>query len=284
MPNYLFEHFEEVEKSIRRLAPPVIYKYRSDWNNVYHKKLITEQSAWFASPQELNDPYDIRTPIQFDIKEIENPIFFEKLKEAFKALSPNIAFTERDLRVICENKMEEIRDDPKSYFEKNYKDIREGNTFNTVGLFSCTSDGFNETMWAHYGNNHSGFAVGFNPVELARTFMCSLGRVKYSDEIPIHSFINIMPDADFDSFYLKSKKWVYEKEFRFITLAVEEEISRIKTYSINSVIEFLLGAKFPESQINEFVTKVGEIFPKDIPIYQVKPKISGFGLQKIKIN
>jgi hypothetical protein len=79
MPNYLFERFEEVEESIKRSAPKIVYKYRGDWNNPYHRKLITEQLMWFAPPKELNDPYDIRTPVRFDITEIEHPLFFQKL-------------------------------------------------------------------------------------------------------------------------------------------------------------------------------------------------------------
>lgn len=65
MTNYIFEDFKEVEESIKKLAPPVIYKYRGDWNNPNHKELITKQTLWFAAPRDLNDPYDIRTPITF---------------------------------------------------------------------------------------------------------------------------------------------------------------------------------------------------------------------------
>jgi len=114
MTNHIFDKFEEVEESIREQAPPFVYKYRADWKNKYHRELITLQSAWFAPPSELNDPHDIKTPLRYDLTEIEHPIFFEKLKRILQNANPSIAFTERDLNVICTNKLNEIRVNPQA--------------------------------------------------------------------------------------------------------------------------------------------------------------------------
>jgi hypothetical protein len=81
MPNYTFENFEEVENNVIKEAPKIVYKYRADWNNQYHRELITEKKLWFAPPRELNDPFDIRIQLKFSADEINNPIFFEKLKK-----------------------------------------------------------------------------------------------------------------------------------------------------------------------------------------------------------
>src|SRR5688572_13231124 len=112
--NYVFDSFEEVEETIRKIAPQVVYKYRGDWNNPYHRELVTKQSLWFAAPRELNDPYDIRTPIRFDVTEIEHSDFFARLKSSLQARNPSIAYTDRDLNILCEKKLDEIRQDPKS--------------------------------------------------------------------------------------------------------------------------------------------------------------------------
>lgn len=280
MTNYIFDDFEEVEESIKKLAPKTIYKYREDWNNVYHKELITKQSLWFTAPRNLNDPYDIRTPVRFDFSEINHPIFFQKLQAIHKADNPNVAFTDSDIRVICENKLDQIKQDPKSYFEKNYHDIRNGEIYDRVGLFSCTTDALNETMWAHYGNNNAGFVVGFNTVELARNLQYSIGPVNYSDEVPLYSFIHPKMDADFGTFFLKSKKWHYEQEFRFFTINDDSTFHRAKKYSIDCVTEFLLGISFPVDKKAEFICEVRKLFSKEIPVYQVKTKVSGFGLEK----
>ena len=283
MPNYIFERFEEVEESIKKLAPKIIYKYRGDWTNPYHRQLITNQTLWFAAPRDLNDPYDIRTPFEFDVSEIENPIFFEKLKAHFISDNLGKGYSERDINVICENKMDEIRQNPKAYFENKYKQIREGNIYDRVGLFSCTKNELDETMWAHYGNNYNGFVVGFHTVELARNILCSIGPVTYSDVIPKYSFINSKEEDDFDLYFLKSTKWQYEQEFRFFTIGDDENVERAKKYPVECVAEVIIGTKFPNDQQKEFIDTVRKIFGDKFPIYQVQPKISGYGLAKNKL-
>jgi hypothetical protein len=49
---------------------------------------------------------------------------------------------------------------------------------------------------------------------------------------------------------------------------------------VSSVTEFLLGSNFPVDQKDDFINEVRKIFPKEILIYQAKPKVSGFGLEK----
>jgi hypothetical protein len=139
-------------------------------------------------------------------------------------------------------------------------------------------------MWAHYGGNHKDFVVGFHTVELARTLLCSIGPVKYSDDIPFYSFLTPDSDADFETYFLKSKKWEYEKEFRFFSISDDINFDRIKKYSVKSVAEFLLGASFPEQDKDEFIKEVNKIFSKQVPIYQTKPKVSGFGFEKHLIS
>lgn len=283
MPDIIFQNFEEVEESVRKNAPAILYKYREDWENKYHKELITAQSIWMASPKELNDPYDIRIPFKFDFSEIEHPEFFRKMKEYYKINNPYLNHNERDLNVICENKLEEIRKDPRYYFEKNYKDLRESNTYDQVGVFSCTSDELNEKMWAHYGNNNTGFVVGFNTVELCRELLCGFSPVKYNDQVLSFSFINKSYE-DTGYLYLKSKKWEYEKEFRFITLGIEKESERIRIYSLNSISEFIIGSNFPNKYLREFISEIRNKYSKDIPIFKVQVKVSEFGLEKYRIN
>lgn len=283
MSNYIFERFEEVEESIKKVAPQIIYKYRADWANPYHQQLLTDQTLWFAPPRDLNDPYDIRTPLEFDVTEIDNPIFLDKLKAHFISDNLGKTYSKRDLNVICENKMDEIRQNPKAYFEKNYKQIREGNIYDRVGLFSCTKNELDETMWAHYGNNYCGFVVGFHTVELARNILCSIGPVTYSDVIPKYSFINSKEDVDFDLYFLKSTKWQHEQEFRFLTIGDDENVERVKKYPIECIAEVLIGTKFPNDQLREFIDTVRKIFGDKIPIYQVESKTSGYGLTKNRI-
>ena len=282
MAHYLFESPHDVEESIQKEAPSFVFKYRDDWSNIFHKELITRQSAWFSSPSELNDPHDIRTPLQFDYSEVEHPIFFEKLKLIIQSENPNL--TDKDISDICKNHLNEIKKNPKAYFEKNHIDLNKDEIFNRIGVFSCTTDPLNVDMWDRYGNKYKGFVVGFKTFELVKSFYnISAGLVKYSDEVPKFSFINPSMDGDLDNYYLKSTKWSYEKEFRFSTIDDDINFNREKKFSIESVSEFLIGNNFPKDQMEDFIHQIQSIYPKGIPIYQVIPKISEFGLEKIRI-
>ena len=281
MRNHIFEDFKEIEENVRKFAPEVIYKYRSDWTNLFHRQIITEQMVWFAAPRDLNDPYDIRIPFQFDSSDIENPNFLEKVKALYKEHNSGIAYTERDLNVICENKMEEIRKDPQSYFENNLKEMREDKIFDRVGIFSCTKDPLNKKMWAHYGNDYKGFVIGFNTVELARSIQqCGFGPVIYKDCSLQFSLIHPPPDDDY-TFYLKSKEWEYEQEFRFRIIGEDENVKRIKKISINCISELLIGYQFPKYQKEDIIKVAKNVFGNSFPIFLVQPKTTAYGLEKI---
>lgn len=121
----LYDKFEEVEQHLKRIAPSVVYKYRADWNFVKHREFITKQIMWFSAPRDLNDPYDIRTQLRFDFSQLDRPEFLHKIENYYKITHQGIAFSERDLRIICERILIQIKEDPRSYFEEKYRDIRD---------------------------------------------------------------------------------------------------------------------------------------------------------------
>lgn len=271
-----------IEESFKHY-PKTIYKIR-DWNDSFHKTIITEQVIWFASPKSLNDPFDIRVPMKIDLSEIEHQEFEVKLRESFILKNPNSKITEEELSILCKKRIIEIKKDPVSYFQKNYIDMREGNTYDPAGVFSCTANELNNRMWKEYGNKHKGFAVGFDTFELFKTIQFLYGLVEYNDEIPLHSFIRKKPDFDFRDFFLKSTKWSYEEEFRFFYVPFEKESDRAKKYTEECVTEVLLGAKFSESDKLGFINEVRKTFNSDIPIYQLKLLADNSTLEKLRIE
>lgn len=266
-----------------KYKPKTIYKIR-DWNNPSHKTIITEQVIWFASPKSLNDSFDIRIENRFNFLEIEHQDFEARLRESIILKNPNLNISEEQLSILCNNKLIEIKKDPKAYFEKNNEDMRLGTTYDPVGIFSCTTDELNIDMWKKYGNNHKGFSVGFNTFELFKTHQYLNNLVEYNDEIPLHSFIQKKPDFDFRDFFLKSTKWNYEKEFRFFYVPFEKESDRAKKYSRECVSEILLGAKFSESDKLEFINEVSKAFKSNIPIYELRLLEDSCILEKNRIE
>lgn len=272
--------FQQIEERFKT-NPKTIYKIR-DWNNPLHRKLITEQSIWFATPKSLNDPFDIRIPMKIDLSEVQHPDFKLMLKKSLILQYPNL--TEDQLDTLCERRLMMIKKDPRNYFKKNYIDMREGATYDQVGIFSCTTDELSMLMWEQYGNNHEGFSVGFETFELFKNLQFLNGLVTYTNEIPFHSFLIKEPNFDFNDFFLKSTKWKHENEYRFFYVPFEKESDRTRKYTTECVTEFLLGAKFHESNRPGFINEVRNIFKRNIPIYQLKLSEDDNVLKKHRID
>jgi hypothetical protein len=108
-----YDKFEEVEKDIIEKAPPIIYKYRT-WEDNWHKKIITDREIWFAHPHTLNDPYDVRPPLNYIVGNINWDIAKTKLMIAGRAFNPNLSINE--LEVEVEIRLQEMKSDPIGYF------------------------------------------------------------------------------------------------------------------------------------------------------------------------
>lgn len=278
----LYTKFAEIEKEVIEKAPPIVYKYR-DWSNPYHQSILTENTFWLSHPKDLNDPYDIRVPVRFDYSEIEHPLFFEKLKTHAPIRHPFIHPESREFKVICENQMDIIRSNPANHFEGNYLEIRESNLYDPVGVLSLTFDALNETMWAHYGSNSKGFCVGFDTVALAKGIECGFGFVTYQDEPPVHSFIKDIEENQKDQMFLKHSKWIYEKEFRFLTLRIQSDKDRAIKTDPSTVREIVLGQNTSDTHRDEIIKILKEKYEGSVKLFQVKANVGSYGLQKQEI-
>jgi hypothetical protein len=199
----------------------------------------------------------------------------------FKESHTGLLVTESEITRICENRLDIIREDPDKYFQDAYEQIRESDMFDRVGVFSCTPFELEPLMWKDYGGNHRGFSLGFDTVELARSFHCSIGRVRYDDEIAQWSFLKDVDIKDFDTYFLKSKKWKYEKEFRFYTIEDDSIDNRSKIFSKESVKEVLLGLAMPGNIRKSVITSVKDIYGDAAELYEVR--LTSLGLGKFKI-
>ncbi|SRR6266496_166823 len=279
----VFDDFSEIEDEIRNQEPSTMYKYR-DWTNDFHKAILKDNVIWFAHPKELNDPYDIRVPVRFDFSEVNHPLFFEKLKFHAETNFPHINPKSREFQVICENQIEIIKSDPKTFFENNYLEIRESDLYDCIGVFSLSKDSLDETMWAHYAINSTGFCIGFDTIELLQNFHMGFGPITYDDEPPLHSFIKSFRDNTKNEMYLKHTKWSHEKEFRVLTSAIKKNSDRSVKINKNSVKEIIVGSKMPTDYINEIITLLKSDYSSKVALFKADVNTSSYGLKKIAIN
>lgn len=279
----IYNDFAEIEEDVKKKVPPILYKYR-DWRNEKHQQILTENKIWLTHPKKLNDPYDIRVPVRFDYSEIDHPLFYEKLKLLAQERLIHLNPDSREFRIICENQFDIIKADPKKYFEKNYLDLRESDIYDIMGIFSLTKDPLDETMWAHYGADSTGFCVGFDTIGLARELNINFGIVNYDKEPPPFSFIKSFQENEKDTNFLKHTKWSNEQEFRFLTFAIKLFDDRLVAIKPNLIKEIIVGDKIPKDYLNEIINLLSSKYESKVNLYKIKATVGKYGLDKDQIN
>lgn len=273
----------ETIRQMREKVPAVLYKFR-DWGNLIHKRSISHQEIYFAHPRNLNDPNDIRVPVRYNIKEIDDPRFFEKIKQFVSKGYPQMLRDSPAFMAHCVDKMQQIRQDPTAYFEKSWQAIRESNIYDIYGVFCVSSDPLNAAMWAYYSANHTGFCVGYDPISIFNYIVCSFGAASYRDKPPEHSFINPISPQDMIHDFVKSEAWKHEKEYRFITLMIQNDLDRIVQLPKPFIKELILGKNMVEQDVQAIVNLLIAEFDSHVSLFQIVDNIQQFGFTKKQIN
>ncbi|RZJ83472.1 MAG: DUF2971 domain-containing protein [Chryseobacterium sp.] len=258
----LFTRFEDIESDLAANAPSLVYKYR-DWNDPYHKLLLTDYQAWFAHPFDLNDPEDLRPEIQFDLTELDDPAYLAKMTATAGMNS------KRENRIKAENRLAELRANP-GILDANAKEwhsTREN--YDQLGVFSTAKHELNDHVWKDYSADHSGFCVGLNTIELCRQVKSGFGQMKYCDAPIIHRFLTKTNDGA-DILYYKKKKWEIEDEFRFVTVGVGRYSTRVQTFKPETISELILGYNILPEHEQEIIEIVEQKYPKGLKIFKTK--------------
>lgn len=185
-------------------APASLYKYYRD-NNDLHLNNIKNNKMWYSSPCKFNDVFDC--DIFFDKEKIFDNLW--RLISAEKYVlygSPKERELRAEINEIIESKVKELA---------VLKD-RTG-----VSCFSELKDSL--LMWAHYADNHRGFCVEYNLLNINKKLMFTPVPVIYTDEIACFDFADFEILKKGGSIKLidkivsfKSPEWSYEKEWRII--------------------------------------------------------------------
>jgi hypothetical protein len=191
------------------LKPPArIYKYSSF--TAQNLENLKNQSIYFNSPRNFNDPYDcsvtpnILTPSDEDVESIRAKYLQE---------------TEASLPIHDQMKrasVERLRE----MFMKSARHVAglKVKEFSEKRGVSCFSEDCDDLlMWAHYGGNYQGFCLEFDTSHFIK-----LHKVKYSETMPQFDLVPILKnpgesedDGDLMSMFLsKSLSWAHEKEWR----------------------------------------------------------------------
>ncbi len=210
-----------------------------------------------SSPEQLNDPLECKTgkiPHEWEaktVRELENGQLMGVVMQLPSFEPPKCLFSlsERETKQWIKrfsklnhsrkvNVMRKLYSDhgiELSKPENIIKDMRK--RLSKIGIFSLSEDCSNELMWAHYGANHSGIALGFscfNGSKLSTQRHCL--PVIYSQEKPTfksgfkNEIIIMSPGSGQENIQrvsfedevfrstisTKTTAWSYEREWRYV--------------------------------------------------------------------
>jgi hypothetical protein len=167
---------------------------------------IVESLLHLQSPERFNDPFDMGADFQIGGNRADK-IFryrslFEKQNPRGK-LSEREAYIEKMLNTPPEQLLPGIR--------ASYRSARRD--FGLVCFAGGDDPARNVLMWSHYGAEHSGLCLQFDPARDVRVFHSAL-HVDYSDTYPVIDYIVNFQKAISASLLRKHTRWLYEQEHR----------------------------------------------------------------------
>ncbi|WP_299663125.1 DUF2971 domain-containing protein [uncultured Ruegeria sp.] len=273
------------------------------------EKIISTGQVWLSKAENLNDPLECKTGLipedwkERTIAEMQSAQYFGTISAFPKqvghvntilSLTPRETrrWIKKTLKMPHARKIKEMRalynrhglclSKPEDIFKQMALDLSE------AGIFSLSERPDNELMWAHYGDNHKGLALGFSREEdntlgdPNRTI-----RVSYRDEKPVFKtgFRNSVEISGnmkggyqsksrvaFDdevfraALSTKTTPWAYEQEWRYV-----EPVAGLHNHP-GRITEIIYGYRMPleaRERYGELLTMSGaqakefEVIPKE---------------------
>lgn len=187
-------------------ADQTLYKYRG--YTAYALEMLINRELYFASPEQLNDPYDCRINIRDSLRAAIDLAEKEQNKKI-------------QVRLTQFRKIDHV-------YEKMDRDLA------SVGVFSLSKTPTHVLLWSHYAANHTGFCVGFRLPDSLTTHenshqIIGASDVGYSTGNPFVEYFREIAAApaipEWGEFWVtllsvgmavKAESWKYEEEVRIL--------------------------------------------------------------------
>lgn len=208
-------------------------------------QIITEQSLYFSSPLDFNDPYECMPAIQ-------------KLNAQFNIDSLANKKSQRDYIEHMENKILGGR---------------------KIGIVCLSKTDRNTIMYAHYSQNHEGLCLGFevdiydSRSERADPFLAS--EVIYAKTYPVLSGNQDSKEQFKKMFLCKHEDWSYENEWRMVNFLIDNEKDRLYEFPKNMLKKVVLGVK-TKPYVKRLIKGLKIEMNMEFEIYVAKQKPNSF--------
>lgn len=210
--------------------PEVLFKYRN-WDDRFHRRLITRLEMFLAPPSSFNDPFDCRIQTRWELMSEED--CFRKNLEIVKAWPTTLS------EIDQVNLAWKITHEKQLWHPDKVRKEDE-NTFNEwdrlAGLISLTASHDNILMWSHYAGSHTGICVGLRTEQLIENEAFDfIDKVVYYDDYPMISAFDDIEQRFYKKMFSKAKGWDYEEEYRITKMHVKKRIVRITENTFKSI-------------------------------------------------
>lgn len=266
--------------------PETIYKIR-DWNKFNHRRILTNNELFLASPSSLNDNMDCRNTFDFSLLDTEEKkaLYLEQLalenplNKDQNEFDYNKLF--QDLSIKLSTPM------GRQKHQEEYNELFFKMLDSQYGVLSLTTEWNIEALWNRYGAEQTGFAVGFNELKLkfwvfeGNTLFIKGGMVSYYEELPrIDPLDSEIPEIIFNMTHSKSSRWKEETEYRFTThfgaLFGEDFIPSLHQRKIQIpeeiMSEVILGKECSMKHQTEIISIAKK---KSLPVFRIYDTESG---------
>jgi hypothetical protein len=215
----------------RNWSKTTLYKYRKFDSRTL--SMLINKELYFASPEDLNDPYDCQISIS---KSIEEAITIAKKRH------PG-ALTLEKINLLAKLT---------TYAPKMERDIK------STGIYSLSRTSTNVLMWTHYSGEHRGLCIGVrlpgcmltynSQAKIVGTNICGYFAnnpfVNYYNEIVTANEIIKWNDFWFRVFGIdlvaKHNSWRYEKEVRIV-----RREPGVVAIGPQNIVEIIFGVNMP---------------------------------------
>lgn len=187
--------------------PHELFKYR-DWDDKWHKKVLTNRELYLAPPSSFEDIMDCKLQKRYDLM-TEQDMYKLYLKTS-KREHPERSRGEHRKYASDWTKKSPLKD--KKYI-KEQQEIHYTKFDKRLGVLSLTAYPDNLDMWNKYANNGNGFCVGFDSIKLFE-HVGGGGKVHYVEELPIIYYDDDNTTEQIKQIFFKETKWSFEKEYR----------------------------------------------------------------------
>jgi hypothetical protein len=260
--------------------PRTIYKYRN-WEDKFHKRILTHNEIFMSPPNLFNDPFDCR--IYEDMSwlhdEEKKQKYIEKtLIKSKDHILKNYKSEEEARKIIAGNAAYPY------YYQKKSQETQDEYTDKYIGIASFAENCDSILMWSHYANHHKGFSIGFDEKKMKMSGLFGLCEsVTYTENMPSY-YTDESKTKEIRKELNKSIEWEYEREYRAISLFFDDRNKNpkrtvnFKDSYIKEIVFGLLMSDEHKAQITEIAKQ------KNIPLFQMKKIPFKFKLIKMLVE